>query len=233
MDAEPSMATIGALVGVPARASILSALFDGRALTATELACAAGVSPQTTSSHLAKLVAARFLLVEKHGRHRYFRLASAEIAEALEPLSTLAPKPVPVRGRSPELARLREARMCYDHLAGRLGVAIADALLRQRMIEMTGRDFRVMRAGAILCRKLDIDLNLLQAERRVFARQCLDWSERRPHMSGALGAALAHAFQAQGWIARPRRGRVVYVSDTGRRAFARLFRFDWTGASGS
>ena len=224
MDAEPSMASIGALLGTPARASILSALFDGRALTATELAYVAGVSPQTTSSHLAKLVDARWLVAESHGRHRYYRLAGPQIAEALEPLVLIAGhRPVPARGRSPALETLRDARMCYDHLAGRLGVAITDALLRRKQIEPDGRDFRVTKRGIRLLQSLDIDLDRVAAERRVFARQCLDWSEGRPHMAGALGAALATAFLERGWITRPRKGRQVFVSDRGRAAFAKNF----------
>jgi DNA-binding transcriptional ArsR family regulator len=224
------MASIGALLGAPARASILSALFDGRALTATELAYVAGVSPQTTSSHLAKLVDARWLVAETHGRHRYYRLAGPEIAETLEPLVLIAGhRPVPARGRSPELETLREARMCYDHLAGRLGVAIADSLLRQRQIEPVGRDFRVTGRGKRLLQSLNIDLTRVAAERRVIARQCLDWSERRPHMSGALGAALATAFLERGWITRPRKGRQVFVSDSGRAALAKTFSLSLSG----
>lgn len=218
------MASIGALVGVPARANILSALFDGRALTATELACAAGVSPQTTSSHLAKLVHAGLLIAEAHGRHRYYRLAGQEIAEALEPLAVIAAhKPVPSRVRTPELETLRDARVCYDHLAGRVGVAITDSLIRQKQIEPVERDYRVTRHGMRLFQELAINVDRLKSERRVFARQCLDWSERRPHMAGALGAALATTFLERGWITRPRKGRQVFVSDSGGRAFARHF----------
>lgn len=218
------MASIGALVGAPARANILSALFDGRALTATELAYIAGVSPQTTSSHLAKLVDARLLVAETHGRHRYYRLAGPEIAEALEPLALIvAHRPVPSRGRSRELEALHDARMCYDHLAGRLGVAITDSLIRQKQIEAVDRDFRVTRRGVRLFQELGIDLDRVKAERRVFARQCLDWSERRPHMAGAAAAALAAAFLERGWITRARKGRQVFVSDSGRSAFAQFF----------
>jgi DNA-binding transcriptional ArsR family regulator len=224
MDAEPSMASIGALVGVPARANILSALFDGRALTATELSYVAGVSPQTTSSHLAKLVDARLLVAESNGRHRYYRLAGPEIAEALEPLALIvAHKPVPARGRPRELETLRDARMCYDHLAGRLGVTIADALMRQKQLEPVDRDFRVTSRGTRLFQSLGIDLGRVRAERRVFARQCLDWSERRPHLAGALGCAVATAFLERGWIKRARKGRQVFVSDSGRAAIAQFF----------
>src|SRR5262245_30589925 len=232
MDAEPSMALIGALVGVPARANILSALFDGRALTATELAFVAGVSPQTTSSHLAKLVDARLLIAEVHGRHRYYRLAGPEIAEALEPLALIvAHKPLPARGRPRELETLRDARMCYDHLAGRLGVTITDALMRQGQIAPVDRDFRVTRRGTRLFQSLGIDLGRVRAERRVFARKCLDWSERRPHMAGALGAAMTTAFLERGWIKRASEGRQVFVSQGGRAAFVQLFSISFPGGS--
>jgi len=223
MDAEPSMAAVGALVGVPARANILAALFDGRPLTATELAFVSGVSPQTTSSHLAKLVDAHLIIAETHGRHRYYRLAGPQIAEALEPLALIAHKPVPMRARSRELETLRDARMCYDHLAGRLGVAVTDALIHQKQIRSNENDFIVTRHGRRLFEELGLDLDRLKGERRAFARQCLDWSERRPHLAGAVGAALTAAFLERGWIGRARRGRQVFVTPSGRRAFAELF----------
>jgi DNA-binding transcriptional ArsR family regulator len=223
MDANPSMAVVGALVGVPARANILAALFGGRALTATELACVSGVSPQTTSSHLAKLLDARFIVAETHGRHRYYRLAGPQIAAALAPLASIAHKPVPLRPRFRQLETLRDARMCYDHLAGRWGVAVTDALICQKQIKSIDGDFRVTRRGRGLFQDLGLDLDRLMAERRVFARQCLDWSERRPHLAGALGAALTAAFLERGWISRAKSGRRILVGPSGRRAFAELF----------
>jgi DNA-binding transcriptional ArsR family regulator len=224
MDVKLSMAAVGALVGVPARASILAVLFDGRALTATELAYVAGVSPQTTSSHLAKLLDARLIVAEMHGRHRYYRLAGADIAEALEPLALIAHKPVPARSRSRELETLRDARMCYDHLAGRLGVAIATALIQQKQLKSVDRDLRVTRSGAgFFQSKLGIDLDRLRSERRIFARECLDWSERQSHLAGALGAALAATFLNRGWITRAKRGRQIIVSQSGKDALADLF----------
>lgn len=215
---------IGHLIGVPARARILQNLMDGRALTATELAFHAGVSPQTASSHLAKLTDAKLIVPLQQGRHRYYRLAGPAVADALEPLTQLvAHKPVPQRKPSKELARLRSGRLCYDHLAGGLGVALADSLRGRGAIAPEGRDFRVTEAGAALLAELEIDLQALRATRRVFARQCLDWSERRPHVGGVLGAALAERFLKRGWIARERQGRRVWVTKAGRPALARLF----------
>jgi DNA-binding transcriptional ArsR family regulator len=219
MDVEPSIAHLGALIAVPARANILSALFDGGALTAGELAYAARVTPQTTSAHLAKLVEARLLTVERRGRHRYYRLAGPEVADALEPLTLISPHtPVPPRKHVADVQKLREARFCYDHLAGRLGVLVTEAMLRRRLLISQERDFVLSRKGRDFCEELGIQSAQLKAQRRAYARQCLDWSERRPHLAGALGASLAHAFLGRRWIAKARTGREVTVTDAGRTA---------------
>lgn len=223
MDVEPSFAIIGALIGVPARANILGALMDGRAQTATELALHAGVSPQTTSSHLAKLTDAKLLAVEAEGRHRYYRIASSAVAEALEPLTLIvAHRPVPARRRSSRLEAERRARMCYDHLAGRLGVAIAAAMVARDYLGPGGRDFELTAAGERFFAALGIDAQRARRQRRAFARRCLDWSERRPHLAGALGAAFAAHCVARGWIRRAKADRSVLVGAAGRRAFSEL-----------
>ena len=219
MDVEPSIAPLGAMIAVPARANILAALFDGRAMTAGELAFAARVTPQTTSSHLAKLVDAGLLVLERHGRHRYFRLAGPAIADALEALALISPhRPVQARGKAPALMELRDARMCYDHLAGRLGVLVCDALIERKLIEPAKRDFTLTRKGAKFCENLGLDLETIRSQRRVFARSCLDWSERKFHLAGSLGAALAKAFVDQNWIIKPASGRKVRLSEAGRAA---------------
>jgi DNA-binding transcriptional ArsR family regulator len=219
MDVEPSIAFLGALIAVPARANILSALFDGRALTASELAYAARVTPQTTSSHLAKLVDAKLLIVERQGRHRYYRLAGPEIADALEPLTLISPHtPVPARGRTTAVQQLREARYCYDHLAGRLGVLVTDAMLDRQLLIPRGRDFDLSPRGHKFCEELGIEPTKVKAQRRAFARPCLDWSERRPHLAGALGAAIAQVFLDRQWISKARTGRCVTVTEAGRKA---------------
>ncbi len=223
MNVPPSFASIGALLGVPARANILASLINGRALTATELAIAAGVSPQTTSSHLAKLVDAGLILAEKHGRHRFYRLADPNIADILEPLAELVKhRPVPERRKSRTPEDLRPARICYDHLAGAVGVQVTDGLTKKGYLAPLGRDFRVTDGGSTFFAEFGIDLAALARTRRVFARQCLDWSERRPHLGGVLGAAVCERFMNEGWIKRTRVPRQVIVLDAGRRALKGL-----------
>lgn len=223
MNVDPSLSLIGALIGVPARANIMSALMDGRAQTATELAYHAGVSPQTASSHLAKLTDAGLLVAEKQGRHRYYRLADPAIAEALEPLSVLIDKQprLPLH-RSKALEELRAARMCYDHLAGRLGVALTQAMTAERYLLPGERDFELTAAGGGFLTELGIDVGAARGRRRCFARQCLDWSERRHHLGGALGAALAGRLVALQWIRREARGRKVVLTAAGERGLARV-----------
>ena len=223
MDVEPSFASVGALLGDPARANILNALMDGRAQTATELSFHAGVSPQTTSAHLAKLTGAGFLAVEVSGRYRHYRLASPAIAELLESLTPFAAqRPVPERRRSRELVRLRDARMCYDHLAGRLGVGLTAAMVARGYLEPAARDYGLTDAGRTFLRDLGVDVERLKRQRRSFARRCLDWSERLPHVGGAVGAAFAARCAELGWIAREPRGRRVHVTGAGAIALARI-----------
>lgn len=221
---EPSIARIGALIGVPARANMLAALMDGRALTATELTLAAGVSAQTASSHLAKLTEAGLLAAAQQGRHRYYRLAGPEVAEFLEPLTRLVGhRPVPHRRPSKQLLELRAARMCYDHLAGQLGVAIGQSLQARGLLAPEGTDFRLTEAGQDFLEGLGLDVAAARTRRRAFARQCLDWSERRPHLGGALGAALAQTLLDRKWIRRDLKGRKVTVTPGGRAALDEFF----------
>ena len=225
MDATPSIASIGALVGNPARASILTLLFDGRALTATELSHAANVAPATTSEHLGRLVDGGLLVREKHGRHRYYRLAGSHIAEALEPLFRLVPeRRAPTRAIANPAKKLREARLCYDHLAGHLGVLIADALVEHRYLVPTGPDYTLTGNGEAFFSELGIDLCEVRSRRRLFARQCLDWSERRPHLAGALGASLTEAAFEKGWIKRTNQPRQIRVTDRGRADLVELLK---------
>lgn len=226
---EPHVAKIAALIGDPARANILKALMDGRARTAKELAHAAGVSPQTTSGHLAKLVDGELLAMAKQGRHRYFHLANTLVAEALESLMALAgERPVPKHHHQARIAAdLRAARTCYDHLAGKLGVLLFDRMVATGSILPAGNsddDFIVSAGGRRLFAALDIDIDALASTgRRRFARACLDWSERSPHLAGALGAALAERCFERGWLQRRRDSRAVILTPSGTKALAELF----------
>ena len=226
MASHARFAEVALLAGDPARAGMLHALMDGRALTASELARVAGVTPQTASGHLARMAAAGLLQVEKQGRHRYHRLASPAVAQMMESIMQVASRleasrPPPATG--PRDAAMRAARTCYDHLAGQLGVALADALVAGGQVELTADAGLVTDTGIALFRRIGIDVAALGAGRirttRVLCRPCLDWSERRPHLAGALGAALCARSFEQNWI-RPIAGtRAVAVTARGWRMF--------------
>jgi DNA-binding transcriptional ArsR family regulator len=222
-----SVAEVAAVIGSPARANVLAALLDGRSLTAKELAHAAGVSPQTTSGHLAKLTEARLLVATKQGRHSYFRLASPRVANMLESILAVAAEGPPryqPRWRGGDMLRL--ARTCYDHLAGQVAVAMTDALVRGDFIALAPDGGVVTAAGERFLAEFGIDVRTIGGSRRAFCRPCLDWSERRPHLAGAVGAALASRCFALGWIDRVRDTRAVRISPTGRGGFAETFGID-------
>lgn len=215
------LASLSSLIGDPSRALILSALFGGEALPAGELAFRARVTPQTTSSHLAKLTEAGLVTVERMGRHRYYRLSGPEIGGLLEKMMSVAWQPAVERSRVP--APLRDGRMCYDHLAGRLGVAVTDALVARGVLARGDDAFALTEAGTGWLAAMGIDAAALRDGRRSFARHCIDWSERRPHLAGALGAAIAERFVDRGWIRRDRDSRAVALTEAGRTALARIF----------
>jgi DNA-binding transcriptional ArsR family regulator len=220
----PPVAEIAALVGNPARANVLMALLDGRALTATELAYAAHVSPQTTSGHLAKLADARLLVLEKQGRHCYYRLASPLVGRMLEGIMAVAADGPPrYRPKWKGDEALRVARTCFDHLAGRLGVALADTLTARDHVALSEDGGEVTPSGRAFLTRFGIDIVRLGRGRRAFCRPCLDWSERRVHLAGAVGAALATRCFALGWIQRQRDTRAVAVTTKGRYGFRETF----------
>jgi DNA-binding transcriptional ArsR family regulator len=214
------MASVAALLGDPARANILTALMDGRALTAKELAFAAHVSPATTSGHLARLTDASLLAVEKQGRHRYFRLASPLVGQMLESVMAVAGPELRPTGSWRGGEALRTARTCYDHLAGRLGVSLADALVGAGHVALTHDGGEVTEPGRLFLREFGAEP---AAGKRVFCRPCLDWSERRPHLAGRLGAALATRCRELGWIERQRDSRAVTITAKGKGGFAESF----------
>lgn len=207
------LAVIAALLGDPARANMMAVLMDGRALTAKELAFIARVSPQTTSGHLGKLSEAGLLAVERQGRHKYFRLANPLVGQMLESILAVAgPEPArTIAWRGGEA--LRTARTCYDHLAGRLGVALADSLTRQGYVTLSADGGEVTSTGQAFLADFGAEPT---PGKRVFCRPCLDWSERRPHIAGRLGQALADRCFHLGWIERQRDTRAVAITATGR-----------------
>ena len=218
---------VASLVGDPARANILTALMTGRALTASELARQAGVTPQTASSHLSKLETGGLIEQEKQGRHRYYRLADPDVAGVLEGLAALAARAGHLRVRTgPKDPALRRARVCYDHLAGDLGVQMLDSLRRQKLVRQHKHDIELTSEGArFLESALQIDAGALAHPRRPVCKACLDWSERRHHLAGTLGAALMQRFTELKWAARdPAPGsRVVQFTRHGEKRFAALF----------
>lgn len=218
---------VASLVGDPARANMLTALLTGRALTASELAQEAGITPQTASSHLAKLEAGGLIAPEKQGRHRYYRLADPDVAGVLEALAGLAARAGHMRVRTgPKDPALRRARICYDHLAGDLGVQMLDSMKQQRLVRQDRQDIRLTAEGERFLEKhLQISGDMLRHPRRPVCKACLDWSERRHHLAGTLGAAIMKRFTELKWAARdPEPGsRVVNFSRNGERRFAALF----------
>ena len=223
MKAGPSIAPIAALAGDPARANMLAALLSGKALTASELANEAGITAQTASSHLAKLEAGGLIGAIKQGRHRYFRLADSDVAEVLEKMMGVAARAGHLRTRpGPSDPAIRKARVCYDHLAGEMGVMLFDGLVQRRLIT-TGDEPRLTKRGTEFAGSFGIDLDALSRERRPLCRTCLDWSMRRHHLAGGLGAALLQRFYDLNWARRDRVSRAVHFTPTGERNLARLF----------
>jgi DNA-binding transcriptional ArsR family regulator len=217
------------IIGDATRIRMLQLLMEGRALTAKELAYGARVEPATATQHLRRLQEGGLLSMTAQGRHKYFKLASPLVAELIELLMVLAPdqKPRSVGVRIEE--PLRRGRMCYDHLAGELGIGITEALVKHGLLRKEADAFALTRRGADWFAALGIDVEAARALRRKFAASCLDWSERRDHLGGALGAALAERLVDLDWIARKRNSRVVTVTETGRKRLAEEISFEIPG----
>ncbi|QOZ33850.1 transcriptional regulator [Bradyrhizobium sp. CCBAU 53421] len=227
MKAGPDISRIAALVGDPARCNMLTALMTGRALTASELAQEAGITPQTASSHLAKLEAGGLIEPEKQGRHRYYRLSDPDVADVLEGLQGIAARAGHMRVRTgPKDPALRRARICYDHLAGDLGVQMLDSMKRQKLVRQSKQAIELTGEGKrFMAEELQIDADALTHPRRPVCKACLDWSERRHHLAGTLGAAMMDRFTELKWAARDTTpgSRVVNFSRNGEKRFAALF----------
>ena len=220
----PIIAEIAALVGDPARATMLSALIDGRALTAGELALAARITPQTASTHLAKLTEAGLLSMVRSGRHRNFRLASSTVVEMIEGIVAVALEKRPrYRPLSGQARALEAARICYDHLAGRLSVELTDALVARGYVALDDEAAEITPAGKRFFSEFGIALPTRRSPRRRISRLCLDWTERRPHIAGLVGAAVTRRCFDLGWMERMKGSQAVTVTPLGRRGFRKTF----------
>ncbi len=221
----PDLSRIASLVGDPARANMLSALMSGAALTASELALEGGVGLPTASSHLAKLSEGGLVTVATQGRHRYYALAGAEVAGMLEAISGVAASVGPKRARpGPRDSAMREARVCYDHLAGEKGVALFDHLTGHKLISVAGKEVSISAKGRGWFADFGVDVPALETARRPLCRACLDWSVRRSHLAGSLGAAALERMFELKWARREADSRVVRFTPKGRAEFERLIR---------
>lgn len=220
----PDISAVAALIGNPSNAHMLMALMAGPALTATELANEAGITLSTVSGHLARLEDARLVVVERQGRHRYYRLADRDVAAALEALMPVAARAGHLRTRTgPRDPELKRARSCYDHLAGDLAVRMFESFIARRHLLRSGDELRMTEAGQRYLVQHGIDVAQLERGRRPLCRCCLDWSERRSHLSGALGAALFELMLARKWAVREAGTRIVRFAPGGERKIAACF----------
>lgn len=214
---ETRLSGVASLLGDKSRSVMLWNLMDGRSYTATELSLCADISPQSASNHLAKLVNAGILTVTKQGRHRYYSFASTEAAHVIESMATLLP---PERDRvtksNPGPVGIAHARTCYDHIAGRVGVALTESLVEHRLIDPSGEDYLVTDKGKDWFASLGLDVEEIRSQRRSFARQCLDWSERKPHLAGALGASLLQMMLKKNWARKMKMSRELFITAAGR-----------------
>lgn len=217
MTAQPDLSSLARVLGEPSRMKMLSLLMEGRALTAKELAHGCHIEPATATRHLKQLLDLNLVMCQPQGRHKYFRLASLEVARLMETLMVLAPR---TQQAQHELPALHQARLCYDHLAGRLGTFVTHRLVD---LEVITPDYQVTASGELWLQQLGIQLPALRKSRRKLAYPCLDWSERQNHLAGSLGAALASHFVAKGWLDRTKHTRLLTLNSTGVQAFQELF----------
>lgn len=227
MGINPNMAEIASLLGETSRATMLASMMDGRFHTASELAYMAAIKPQTASFHLAKLVDGKLVKVEKQGRHRYFQLADEEIAHLLESFLAISPPPeVRSLKQSSQMKLLQGARTCYDHLAGKLGVQLTDSLVNAGYLQLEEKQFLITSEGTQFFTNFGLDLAELKRKRRSFSPACLDWSERRYHLAGALGQGILAHLLSLGWVTRVPSIRAIKVTEKGRAGFKEVFQLD-------
>ncbi|MBH5316719.1 winged helix-turn-helix transcriptional regulator [Paenibacillus sp. GSMTC-2017] len=227
MSVSPNVAVVAALVSEASRAAILTVMMDGRYHPVNELAYRAGITPQTASFHLAKMVDANIVSIEKQGRHRYYGIQSQEVAGIMEMLLSISP-PMEIRSfkQALEDGAMRKARTCYDHLAGKLGVQLTASLLENGFISEEKDSFSITDKGNDFFASFHIDVEQVKKKRRSFSHKCLDWSERRHHLAGALGTALLERFLALNWIERIPGTRAIKVTCEGEKGFKEVFLFE-------
>lgn len=220
-----SLADVAGAIADPARSSMLCALLDGCARTATELAALADIGASTASAHFTRLREQGLVEMHVQGRHRYYRLANAQVAQALEALLMLTQRaPLPFKSSTP--SALKQARTCYDHCAGEVAVKIHDALVSQGWIVQSGCDYRLSESGATRFTEMGIDVAALLGQRRRLAYPCMDWSERTPHIGGALGAALLNLMVSRGWVTRRLDSRALALTSKGATKLGKAFGID-------
>ncbi len=222
---EKEIGYITSLIGDPVRTNILWTLLDGRAYTATELAISAGTSPQNISMHLNKLVQADLLTVESQGRHKYYRFSRHEVAYAIEAIGNLIPNDKHKKiVRNKDNSAIKYCRTCYDHLAGKVGVVITEALINQKLIELNASSYLITKKGSAFFSKLEINTDELRKYRRIFAKPCLDWSERKYHLAGSLGAALLDKTLSLDWFRKTKNSRAIIVTSKGQQQLYESFK---------
>ncbi|KPD10048.1 ArsR family transcriptional regulator [Aneurinibacillus migulanus] len=229
MNTNPNVGIVAALVSEASRAAILTVLLDGRFHPASELAYMAGITPQTASFHLTKMVNANIVTVEKQGRHRYYGIQNQEVAQVMESFLSIAPQ-IEIKSLKHALEdkAMRFARTCYDHLAGNLGVQLADFLIKADIICEENDEYAVTEKGEKFFTAFQIDLKKIRSKRRSFSHKCLDWSERRHHLAGALGNALLERLLELNWIQRLPKTRAIKITPNGKKGFKEIFCIDIT-----
>lgn len=227
MNGSPNVALVATLVSEASRAAILTALLDGRFHPASDLAYMAGIKPQTASFHLAKMIDANIVTVEKHGRHRYYGIRNQEVAQIMESLLSIAP-PIEIKSfkHASENKGLRFARTCYDHLAGNLGVQLTNSLMNMGVINEEKDDFYLTEIGEEFFKSFQINLEEVKKKRRSFSHKCLDWSERRHHLGGALGNALLDRLLELNWVERVPKTRAIKITSEGKNGLKEIFSID-------
>ncbi|WP_246074251.1 ArsR/SmtB family transcription factor [Flavobacterium daemonense] len=225
IEMEDQFIKTSSLIGDPTRASILWTLMDGRAFTATELAVSVNTSPQNISMHLGKLLDADLLCVEKQGRHKYYRFSNKEVAYALEAMASLVPKPeVSLKNKPENYPPIKFCRTCYDHLTGKIGVAVTDSLLEQEIIVEKNNAFEISKEGEKWFSDLGINLEEAQKQKRIFLKPCLDWSERRNHIAGSVGTLLFNKMINEDWLRKTENSRAIIVTGKGEAALLKYFK---------